>query len=136
MNDVIRFRACVCDFNGELHNYYGSVNEDFFYFRCVALMNYFLLGHLDFEPVYVTFEFIEPVERDTLGGLVTDAFVDLTFVEQLIVNSDESIGHEEYDAHSCSAEADEYGFCSVCGAIVHGSQADYELHGYDPPDTY
>lgn len=44
--------------------------------------------------------------------------------------------HEEYDAHSCSAEADEFGFCTVCGAIVHGSQADYELHGYDPPDTY
>ena len=53
-------------------------------------MNYFLLGHLDFEPVYVTFEFIEPVERDTLGGLVTDAFVDLTVVEQLIENIDES----------------------------------------------
>ena len=44
--------------------------------------------------------------------------------------------HEEYDAHSCSAEADEFGFCTVCGAIVHGSQADYDLHGYDPPDTY
>ena len=48
----------------------------------------------------------------------------------------EDVGHEEYDAHSCSAEADEFGFCTVCGAIVHGSQADYELHGYDPPDTY
>ena len=43
---------------------------------------------------------------------------------------------EEYDAHSCRAEADEFGFCTVCGSIVHGSQADYELHGYDPPDTY
>lgn len=44
--------------------------------------------------------------------------------------------HEEYDAHSCSAEADEFGFCTVCGAIVHGSQADYELYSYDPLDTY
>lgn len=39
---------------------------------------------------------------------------------------------EEYDAHSCRAERDEYGICSVCGAIVHGTSADYELHGYDP----
>ena len=90
MNDVIRFRASVCDFNGELHNYYGSVKDDFSYFRCVALMNYFLLGHMDFEPAYVIFEFIEPVERDILGGLVNDAFVDLAVVEQLIENSDES----------------------------------------------
>ena len=44
----------------------------------------------------------------------------------------EGTAHEEYEAHSCSAEADEYGFCSVCGAIVHGSQADYELSGCDP----
>ena len=39
------------------------------------------------------------------------------------------------DAHSCRAEANEYGVCTVCGAIVHGSCADYELHGYDPPGT-
>ena len=40
----------------------------------------------------------------------------------------------EEDVHSCRAEADAYGFCQVCGAIVHGSLADYELHGYDPPE--
>ena len=43
---------------------------------------------------------------------------------------------EEPDAHSCCAESDEYGICQVCGAIVSGSLADYELHGYDPPGTY
>ena len=43
---------------------------------------------------------------------------------------------EDPDAHSCSACADDYGLCSVCGAIVHGTSADYELHGYDPPDSY
>ena len=43
---------------------------------------------------------------------------------------------EDPDSHSCRANADAYGFCSVCGAIVHGSLADYELCGYDPPDTY
>lgn len=43
---------------------------------------------------------------------------------------------EEPDAHSCRAESDEYGICQVCGAIVSGSLADYELHGYDPPGTY
>ena len=47
-----------------------------------------------------------------------------------------AVDHEEYDAHNCRAEADDFGFCTVCGAIVHGTSADYELHGYDPPDTY
>ena len=42
----------------------------------------------------------------------------------------------EPDAHSCSANADAYGYCQICGAIVHGSCADYEEHGYDPPGTY
>ena len=42
----------------------------------------------------------------------------------------------EPDAHSCSANADALGYCQVCGAIVHGSVADYEVHGYDPPGTY
>ena len=40
------------------------------------------------------------------------------------------------DAHSCRANADNYGICTVCGAIVSGTLADYELHGYDPPDTW
>lgn len=43
--------------------------------------------------------------------------------------------NEEPDSHSCSANADSYGYCQVCGAIVHGSLADYEEHGYDPPET-
>ena len=42
----------------------------------------------------------------------------------------------EPDAHSCRAEMNDYGICSVCGAIVCGSAADYDLHGYDPPGTY
>lgn len=42
----------------------------------------------------------------------------------------------EPDAHSCRAEMNDYGICSVCGAIVCGSLADYELRGYDPPGTY
>ena len=36
------------------------------------------------------------------------------------------------DAHSCRAEANDYGICQWCGAIVSGTLADYELHGYDP----
>ena len=43
---------------------------------------------------------------------------------------------EDIDSHSCRANASTYGVCEVCGAIVHGSLADYELHGYDPPDTW
>lgn len=42
---------------------------------------------------------------------------------------------EDPDTHSCRAEADSSGYCQVCGAIVHGSPADYEEHGYDPPGT-
>lgn len=80
MKSSVKFRATVCDHNGELHNFYGLVNEDHSYYDCVSLMSCFLAYHLDFEPVYVTFEFIEPVNRDTLGGLVTDAFVDLAYV--------------------------------------------------------
>ena len=38
------------------------------------------------------------------------------------------------DAHSCRAEANDYGICTWCGAIVSGTSADYELHGYDPPE--
>ena len=36
------------------------------------------------------------------------------------------------DSHSCRANSDGYGYCSVCGSIIHGSLADYEIHGYDP----
>ena len=50
------------------------------------------------------------------------------------IGSDEC--ESDPDAHSCRAEANEYGICTVCGAIVSGSSADYELHGYDPPGTY
>ena len=38
------------------------------------------------------------------------------------------------DAHSCRAEANDYGICQWCGRIISGSSADYELHGYDPPE--
>lgn len=41
---------------------------------------------------------------------------------------------QDPDAHSCRTEASDYGICSVCGAIVSGTLADYELHGYDPPE--
>ena len=42
---------------------------------------------------------------------------------------------DDPDAHSCSANADADGYCKICGAVVHGSLADYDLHSYDPPDT-
>ena len=64
---------------------------------------------------------------------------DMSGIEIYSIGSSEPVDEDscqEPDAHSCSAEADEFGCCTVCGAIVHGSLADYELHGYDPPDTY
>lgn len=39
------------------------------------------------------------------------------------------------DVHSCRDYANESGYCQVCGSIVHGSLADYEEHGYDPPEA-
>lgn len=51
---------------------------------------------------------------------------------ELYLEKKEKVAEEEYDAHSCRAEANEYGICQWCGAIVSGTTADYELHGYDP----
>lgn len=48
------------------------------------------------------------------------------------VDEAESNNNFDPDAHSCRAEANEYGICQWCGAIVSGTMADYELHGYDP----
>ena len=45
-----------------------------------------------------------------------------------------SVPGEFFDAHVCSDDSG-YGCCSICGAIIHGSCADYELHSYDPPGT-
>lgn len=50
------------------------------------------------------------------------------------MEEEEEWDYNEPDAHSCAANADYYGICQVCGAIVHGTPADYDLHGYDPPD--
>lgn len=43
-----------------------------------------------------------------------------------------------FDAHSCRAEADAYGVCQWCGALVYGSPAYCEAHGCDPvsPEDY
>lgn len=45
-----------------------------------------------------------------------------------------SVPGEFFDAHVCSDDSG-YGCCSICGAIIHGSCADYEMHSYDPPGT-
>lgn len=52
------------------------------------------------------------------------------FEEKIIIN--EEIQYDEIDVHCCRLEASDYGICQVCGAIVSGTSADYELHGYDP----
>ena len=39
---------------------------------------------------------------------------------------------EAADAHNCRENASPNGICMVCGAILKGSSADYEQHGYDP----
>ena len=47
-----------------------------------------------------------------------------------VIDNDEEECYDDYDAHSCSACADYYGICQVCGAVIHGSQADHDIHGY------
>lgn len=42
--------------------------------------------------------------------------------------------YDDYDAHSCSANADADGYCQVCGAIVPGSYAYYETYGGEYPE--
>lgn len=50
-------------------------------------------------------------------------------INQFLEKYDE-VSDEEVDAHSCSAHADADGVCQWCGAVIHGSIADHELHGY------
>lgn len=42
---------------------------------------------------------------------------------------------QEPDSHNCRANDNGSGYCSVCGAIIPGTLADYEEHGYDPPES-
>ena len=44
-------------------------------------------------------------------------------------NLDDYIPFYDYDAHSCSAEADENGVCQYCGAVIYGSWAYREIYG-------
>ena len=50
-------------------------------------------------------------------------------IERFLKRYDE-VSEEEPDAHSCRAHADADGVCQWCGAVIHGSYADHELHGY------
>ena len=81
-------------------------------------------------------------ERVYLQGRLSECWEILRSVEPMVNNIckdcqlpfDSSLELEP-DAHSCREYADAEGYCQVCGAIVHGSSADYEIHGYDPPGT-
>ena len=44
-------------------------------------------------------------------------------------NLDDDIPFYDYDAHSCSAEADDYGVCQYCGRVVHGTMAYLDIYG-------
>ena len=54
------------------------------------------------------------------------------FQENTTINEESKTQYEEPDVHCCRLEASDYGICQVCGAIVPGTSADYDLHGYDP----
>lgn len=36
---------------------------------------------------------------------------------------------EDMDAHSCSANADAYGICEICGAVIPGTPAYRDIYG-------
>lgn len=36
-----------------------------------------------------------------------------------------------WDSHSCTAYADDEGYCMICGAAVYGTQAYRELYDYE-----
>ena len=60
--------------------------------------------------------------------------------DELEVNTDlDAVVDDAYfepDAHSCRAEADMYGYCTVCGAVIYGSSAYLEMTGSDPWGTW
>lgn len=57
-------------------------------------------------------------------------------IEYRCCNCDHYLGcfPQYQDSHSCRENASAYGICEVCGAILPGTPADYDLHGYDPPE--
>ena len=48
------------------------------------------------------------------------------------IDMSEEDSYDYPDAHSCSANADADGYCTVCGAIIPGSWADLDSTGCDP----
>jgi len=42
---------------------------------------------------------------------------------------------KETDTTYCVCEDFEFGYCINCGAVLRGSVTDYEIHGYDPPES-
>jgi len=81
-------------------------------------------------------------ERENLCARISECREILNAVEGMVGNlckdcvlQWDSSPELDPDAHSCREYADADGYCQVCGAVVHGSPADYEIHGYDPPGT-
>ena len=37
--------------------------------------------------------------------------------------------YDDYDSHSCYAEADGYGICTYCGKVIPGSMAYLSIYG-------
>ena len=62
-------------------------------------------------------------------------YQDLVFDKQEDFELEKEIEQEEFyqpedaDAHSCNMNADWYGYCQICGAVIYGSPAYSELYG-------
>ena len=66
----------------------------------------------------------------SIAQMVAERLINLGY------HRDEEEHCENPDTHSCREHMNADGICTWCGAIVHGTSADYSLHSYDPPDTF
>lgn len=73
----------------------------------------------------------------SIAQMVAEHLISLGYHRDNIVGDGAfDVPFNDPDAHSCREHMNADGICTWCGAIVHGTSADYSLHGYDPPDTF
>lgn len=68
------------------------------------------------------------IEEQEYQDLVFDKKEDSEYQEKIWQEENQDI-YDEPDAHSCRANADLYGYCQICGAVIYGSSAYSELYG-------
>lgn len=67
------------------------------------------------------------IEEQEYQDLVFDRQADFELEKE--IEQEEYQSYEDLDAHCCSMNADLYGYCQICGAVIYGSYAYSELYG-------